>query len=809
MGFRGVPAMPWEVDIMPDRNCPFTYDDATDWPGSRWVLANFHTHTPASSDYLRTQDPARQRSLTPDEMAAAILDDCVVQGIRVLAITDHNTPSFVRAKRGAETVVVPEAGSYYAAMRRLVADPPEGKAYSSVLVLPGVEIGAENIHVLGVFPPTPDPEFDAMHIAAILEEGNCLPTSYGDATASCTEFSVADAIDVVHERGGIAIPAHIDGPSGFLTEVSQARMLALILSRPHLFAVEYVNDACRVRMATLLTTGGDHSVLAGRAGNPIAWTKSSDSHFTLARNASADGNGEPLGTSGRRTWLRLDPSDLTFESVRAALRDPDNRVRVDSTARTFGRQGSLPAPSTDRTYVRAMRVTWSDKSKDSFRVARGTSVLVGPPGAGKRARLEAISVASGVRPTMQGLDATLGGASPSDAESVDLLLSRGSEPGADLWWLRRTARKPGQVSVAALQVDNAARQVVASPPTDVTVGAGGSFDHRAVRRFLEAQAMVAPRAFDVTDMDRMLADRARTGRFVEWHYTPEADRAAHRQLHADLWDFLLRPMPDETDDSLARGLQGLLASLQDYRTAAVAALNAFYKDRTPGLTPKLATGTWRKAGALTAARAIRKLGSTRTEDAVWSELLKVEDGVSLSLRLAGDPAISDATRAALTGILLVLPASGVGPVILGGPEQHFEPEELAEQLAPAIQDAVEAGAQFIISVADKVFPFAVDADLLLVCERDRATGGVGGINSARSGGLDRQATAEWALRALDGGSDLVARRQALYADVIGQERAVRQAARLAALAALAPKPRKPDTKGKRRTARAPVTPESR
>ena len=197
---------------MSNPTCPFTPDDLAS-QGSRWVLANFHTHTPASSDYAKSLRPSGQRSAK--DIARGILEDCRKQGVHVLAITDHNSPSFVRVtSRKGKLVADPESESYYAMMRALVRDEPD--LFGDILVLPGVEIGAENIHVLGFFPPGDDPGWDVVKIAAILDEGNCRPEIYGDARASCTEFSVADAIDVIHERGGVAIPAHIDGASGFL-----------------------------------------------------------------------------------------------------------------------------------------------------------------------------------------------------------------------------------------------------------------------------------------------------------------------------------------------------------------------------------------------------------------------------------------------------------------------------------------------------------------------------------------------------------------------------------------------------------------
>ena len=113
--------------------CPFKASHLKQ-QGSEWVLANFHTHTPSSADYAKPLMPIG--GLSPKEVARGILDDCREQGVHVLAITDHNSPSFVRVEtKGGRTAIDPERESYYAVMRALIRDEP--KTYGNILVLPG------------------------------------------------------------------------------------------------------------------------------------------------------------------------------------------------------------------------------------------------------------------------------------------------------------------------------------------------------------------------------------------------------------------------------------------------------------------------------------------------------------------------------------------------------------------------------------------------------------------------------------------------------------------------------------------------
>jgi hypothetical protein len=99
---------------------------------------------------------------------------------------------------------------------------------------------------------------------------------------------------------------------------------------------------------------------------------------------------------------------------------------------------------------------------------------------------------------------------------------------------------------------------------------------------------------------------------------------------------------------------------------------------------------------------------------------------------------------------------------------------LVKALAPLLLHARDQGAQFVLSADDTNLPFAVDADLLFVCGRDARQGRIGPLEEEKTGGLEKSATAEWALRNLDGGADQFARRMQLYGSVLGPALAERE-----------------------------------
>jgi len=787
---------------MSNPDCPFTPEDL-EQQGSRWVLANFHTHTPGSRDYAKDLIPTG--NLSPKEVARGILEDCRRQKVHVLAVTDHNSPSFARAKAGNRGFAVdPEKESYYAMMRAVIREEPE--EYGDILVLPGVEIGAENIHVLGFFAPTDDPGWDVLRIAAILSEGNCPPEFYGDHLKSCTDFSVADAIDVIHQRGGIAIPAHIDGASGFLEE-DQNRLLRLIVSRPHLFAVEYLKDSARVEFEKLISSTNWKDVFAARQGRPIAWTQSSDAHFVLALNDRQDGNGKPIGTRGRRTWLRLDPSALSFEAVRAALLDPENRVRVDETRRPRGRQGAYRPLPPNRTYVRALRLDWGNRQKETLRFNEGINALVGPPRAGKTARAQAFSVVSGKRDELGVTDPKSGnggrsGGGPS-LKSVDVILQRGVGSAGALWWLHRDAHE--RVYAARVEVDGDQLRIHRDAPGHwVDLFPNGQFDRRALSKHFQdlraSQARLAPavpQAFSLADAQEMLQDPVRVARFIEWHYVPDEHIDRHRKLHEQLRRATLKPGRLSRED-LAAKLKELFTELKEPRRKAKAALAALYQDSKMGLTVTWEGGSWSRVAERKRVAEQLLTMAPGEPGAVFGVLKSIEDRARLRLKLAsGALAAGTRLRAALKGLLLVIGARDLGPIILDAPGAFFQPAELTETLAPLLLHARDCGAQFIASIDDTNLPFAVDADQLFVCRRDPREGHVGPLDDEATGSLENSATAAWALKNLDGGGDQFSRRMQLYMPVLGAELAQRQRKLAEVVLALgSPRSRKNTGRGK-------------
>lgn len=159
--------------------------------GSRWYKFDFHTHTPASSDYKK-----------PEETETDWLKALMAEEVDCVAITDHVSGDWIDRLKAT-----------YAELDK------HAEWYRPLHLFPGCEItvstGQSRVHVLAIF----DPSCNSAKIAAVL--GQCgITEGHGDAEETCATESVDKVISIVKQAGGAAIPAHIDGAKGLLNGIT-------------------------------------------------------------------------------------------------------------------------------------------------------------------------------------------------------------------------------------------------------------------------------------------------------------------------------------------------------------------------------------------------------------------------------------------------------------------------------------------------------------------------------------------------------------------------------------------------------------
>ncbi len=247
------------------------------YPGSRWWKFDFHTHTPASTDFGKGPHQATLREMSPKEwllgyMRAEI--DCV-------AVTDHNNGEWIEPLKQALAEL--EAESH-----------PE---FRKLYLFPGVEITANGgVHVLAIFDPSCTGTDVAKLLGAVKYNGKSGESS---VAANCSTIEVVEAIA---NANAIPILAHADWHSGAFKMLS-GNTLAPLLESPALVAIEISDPAAQKpacyqnrRLGWAEVLGSDSHHPSGAAGghfpgSHFTWVKMEQPCRESLHYALLDGNG--------------------------------------------------------------------------------------------------------------------------------------------------------------------------------------------------------------------------------------------------------------------------------------------------------------------------------------------------------------------------------------------------------------------------------------------------------------------------------------------------------------------------------------
>jgi PHP family Zn ribbon phosphoesterase len=159
----------------------------------RRLRADLHVHTCLS--------PCGELTMSP----RAVVDRARAAGLDIIAVTDHNTTE------NAAAVVQAARGT-------------------ALAVLPGMEMTtAEEVHILGLFDPgaelgpfqaavyrnLPDvPSKNKFVKDQVIVDAEDYVTGFSPRCLfGATRFSVQEAVDLIHDHGGLAIACHVDRES--------------------------------------------------------------------------------------------------------------------------------------------------------------------------------------------------------------------------------------------------------------------------------------------------------------------------------------------------------------------------------------------------------------------------------------------------------------------------------------------------------------------------------------------------------------------------------------------------------------------
>lgn len=318
--------------------------DALEKPaGARFFRCALQVNPHSYAEKYRGQTSA----LTEQQYVEAIIDRAVALRIEVLAITDHNHVGSVDAFR-AEGV------------------------RKGIAIFPGFEVeSSEGVHVICIYPR----ETTVSQLSRYLGEFGIVDT---DPSSKASSKSFSELLELVRERGGISIAAHVTQSKGLLHSLhGQACIRAW--RDPNLMAVQIpgsIDDLPQDKKAIITNRNPDYRRTPPRALDLAVAILNADDV------TGPDSLDEPTATS----YIKM--SEISIEGLRQSFLDPGSRIRLGK---------DQPA---EAEHSEILAIAWQGGFLDNMaiRLNENLNVLVGGRGTGKSTIVESIRYALGIPP---------------------------------------------------------------------------------------------------------------------------------------------------------------------------------------------------------------------------------------------------------------------------------------------------------------------------------------------------------------------------------------------------------------------------
>ena len=316
--------------------------------GACFLNVDLHIHSYGASHDVK------DTTMTPQ----AIVDSAVKQGLRVIAITDHNSNRNVDA-------AIAHAQQYHG---------------GQILVVPGVEVTTAHGHLLVYFAPE-----QTADLAKFLSRLDLIGEMGDDNTR--TAKSMADTIAEADKLGAICIAAHIDREkTGFeMFAPGFQNWKKDIICSPGLYGLECdspdallwyseTHDTSSAGIERTKIFSDRENVQGLAARHHLAHIQGSDSH-SMKRFEHQD----PI-----KPWSRIKLTELSFHALRVALIDPTARVRACAAV-----PRSIPR-------VRGIALTGGFLHQEAIHFSDNLNCFIGGRGTGKSTAIRAVAYAFGL-----------------------------------------------------------------------------------------------------------------------------------------------------------------------------------------------------------------------------------------------------------------------------------------------------------------------------------------------------------------------------------------------------------------------------
>ena len=252
--------------------------------GLKFVKMDLHIHTPASNCFP-------DKTVTPRQ----IVDKALENGLKAIAITDHNTGVWVdRVKEAARN--------------------------TDLVVFPGVEItvGDAHNHIIALL----DIDKTTRDVEDLLTSVGILHGDFGKKEAFADQ-TVNEVIDMItgQKFSGIGILAHIDSTNGVFVQMNGQPRIDII-KNPNLLAVE----ACNYDRVSKLLDGTDPDYERKLAVYQSSDNPYLDEHGNRIIDGRYAGKHSIDGIGYRYCFFKVDER-IMLESLRSCFIDPDVRIR--------------------------------------------------------------------------------------------------------------------------------------------------------------------------------------------------------------------------------------------------------------------------------------------------------------------------------------------------------------------------------------------------------------------------------------------------------------------------------------------------
>ena len=312
--------------------------------GAKFFKTDLHFHTPASEDargknkygfnpYRKKIYPENDGSPHYDNKVEAIRENIVTKArglaknivdkfleanLSLVAVTDHNSIGTIWLDKESEKSDMDLAAPTWYELIDDEARKINRENQKRILtILPGTEISTTGMHILAVFPPQNPRRKIHFMICDLLNEMGFSIDNWGKNPKVGTK-SVFDAIDLIIKKGGIPIPAHIDGSDQAMLKLHKINSGAMknILINRHLSALEIVKPGKFSKKDIKLKKTLKQWIAELRNENNLssfAFFQGSDAH-------------ELDAIAKRSTYVKM--TSPTFEGLKTAIKMPSSRVRI-------------------------------------------------------------------------------------------------------------------------------------------------------------------------------------------------------------------------------------------------------------------------------------------------------------------------------------------------------------------------------------------------------------------------------------------------------------------------------------------------